>query len=74
MSGSCRNPQSEPVAQHNKTNEQHRARGVLDDLLQCEGGMSGRELEFIEDMNNKRNLTWTEPQIDWLDRIYERVC
>jgi hypothetical protein len=54
--------------------EQKRARDVLDDLLRCECGLSGRELDFIEDMDGKRNLTWTEKQIDWLDIIYERVC
>lgn len=37
--------------------EQERAEGVLDDLLKCEGGMSGRELDFIDDMDKKRNLT-----------------
>ena len=56
-----------------KMNEQNRARDVLDDLLQGEG-MSGRELDFIEDMDGKRNLHWTEKQIAWLDRIYARVC
>ena len=53
--------------------EQKRAREVLDDLLSCDGGMTGKELDFIEDMDNKRNLTWSEKQIAWLDRIYERV-
>ncbi len=53
--------------------EQDRARDVLDDLLQGEG-MSGKELDFVEDMDKKRNLFWTEPQIAWLDRIYKRVC
>ena len=54
--------------------EQQRAEAVLDDLLRCEGGLSGSEIDFIEDMDGKRNLMWTEKQIDWLDRIYERVC
>lgn len=53
--------------------EQDRLRAVLNDLLACEGGLSGRELEFIEDMDTKRNLVWTEKQIEWLDIIYERV-
>ena len=54
--------------------EQNRAKDVLDDLLKCEGGMSGKELSFIEDMDGKRNLHWSEKQIAWLDRIYGRVC
>jgi hypothetical protein len=55
-------------------NEQDRARDVLDDLLKCEGGMTGKELDFIEDMDKKRNIVWSEKQIGWLDRIYKRVC
>ena len=74
MGGSCRNPRNEPIAQHNKDSEQQRAKDVLDDLLKSEGGMSGKELDFIEDMDKKRTFTWTEKQIDWLDRIYGRVC
>lgn len=54
--------------------EQDRARDVLDDLLGCDGGMSGGELDFIGDMDDKRNLIWTELQIAWLDKIYGRVC
>lgn len=54
--------------------EQNRAEGVLDDLLGIDRGMTGRELDFIEDMNNKRNTEWSDPQIAWLDKIYERVC
>lgn len=44
--------------------EQERAEEVLDDLLKCEGGLSGTELDFIEVMNAKRNLTWRSQQID----------
>ena len=55
-------------------NEQERAREVLNDLLTCDGGMSGKELDFVEDMNKKRNQNWSEKQIDWLDIIYGRVC
>jgi len=54
--------------------EQRRARGVLDDLLKCEGGLSAREIEFLDDMDGKRNLVWSDKQIEWLDIIYERVC
>lgn len=54
--------------------EQDRLREVLDDLLACEGGLSVREMEFIEDMDGKRNLVWTEKQMDWLDMICQRVC
>ncbi len=56
------------------TDHQDRARGVLDDLLECEGGLSGKEMDFIEDMDKKRGCIWTDKQIEWLDLIYERVC
>ena len=36
--------------------------------------MSGKELDFIENMDKKRNLWWSEKQVDWLDKIYERIC
>ena len=55
-------------------NEQERAWDVLDDILKSDSGMSAKEMDFVEDMDNKRNLTWTEPQIAWLDRIYTKVC
>jgi len=54
--------------------EQERAKDVLDELLQCESGMSGRELDFIEDMDKKHKFTWSEKQIAWLDKVYTRVC
>ncbi len=54
--------------------EHDQAMDVLDDLLQCDRGLSCREMEFIEDMDKKRDLEWTEKQIDWLDQIYTKVC
>lgn len=57
------------------SSEEHkRAEGVLDDLLACEGGLRSKELDFIEDMDGKRNLNWTVKQVKWLDGIYVRVC
>jgi len=56
------------------TEEQVRARAVLDDLLDCDEGLRNKEISFIEDMDSKRYLNWTKKQIDWLDRIYKRVC
>lgn len=54
--------------------EQERAEGVLDDILQSESGMSAKEMDFVEDMDKKRNLRWTPKQIKWLDDIYTKVC
>lgn len=53
--------------------EQNRARQVLDELLEVEGGMSGKELDFIENMDSQRERDWSEKQIKWLDDIWERV-
>lgn len=52
--------------------EQVRAREVLDDLLKIESGLNPKELDFIEDMDGKRDRIWTEKQIQWLDDITYR--
>ena len=54
--------------------EQERAEDVLDDLMQFPDGMRVGELEFIEDMDKRRNLTWSPGQIARLNRIHRRVC
>ena len=54
--------------------EQTRARSVLDDLLECDEGLGGTEIEFINDMNGLRHVDWSPAQIAWLDKIYGRVC
>ena len=55
-------------------NEHERAEGVLNDILQSDSGMSAKEMDFVEDMDRKRNLDWSVKQIAWLDRIYGKVC
>lgn len=54
--------------------EQIRARAVLSDLLDCNEGLSAREIDFLDDINNKQGFIWTEKQIAWLDKIFDRVC
>lgn len=54
--------------------EQTRARDVLTDLLECDEGLSAREIEFLDDMDRKREFEWSPKQIKWLDDIYGRVC
>lgn len=46
---------------------------ALDQLLRAEGGMSGRELDFIEDLDDMRNRQLTEKQAAWLERIADKV-
>ncbi len=54
--------------------QQDQAEEVLDELLQCESGMTGWELDFIESMDKQRGREWSEIQINKLHTIYERVC
>lgn len=54
--------------------EQTRARSVLNDLLGCDEGLGGTEIEFIEDMDELQHVNWSPKQIAWLDKIYERIC
>lgn len=53
--------------------EQERARDVLDELLQCESGLSEAEVNYIESMHNGRGVDWTKKQIAWLDKIYLKM-
>lgn len=54
--------------------EQTRARDVLTDLLECDEGLSAREITFLDDMDHKRGFEWSPKQVKWLDDIYGRVC
>lgn len=48
---------------------------LLDDLLNVDGGMSGKECDFIDDLDQTyRGRNLTERQADWLRAIHERVC
>lgn len=53
----------------------HDEASILDALLELEGGLSGRELDFIEDINEYRvlNIKLTEKQSDWLKLIGNRL-
>lgn len=47
---------------------------LLDDLLATDSGLSGREIDFLDDLDQRwRNRDLSEPQNDWLQRIGERV-
>lgn len=41
-------------------------KSILDDLLEVEVGMSGREIDFIKSMDEHRDREITERQHDWL--------
>jgi len=44
-------------------------------LLEAERGLSAREVEFIESLDeDKRDRDLTERQRDWLEAIWDRVC
>ena len=47
---------------------------VLDDLLAVDAGLSGREIDFITDLDDHwRDRSLSDKQCDWLDAIAERV-
>lgn len=62
------------AAEDKNMSEQTRARDMLNDLLECDEGLSASDIDFIESMNEKRQFEWSAPQVKWLDDIYERVC
>lgn len=48
---------------------------MLDETMDAESGLSERELEFLEDLdNNYRDRDLTGPQSRWLASIASRVC
>lgn len=51
-----------------------REEAQLDDLLECESGLSSWEMDFIEDADNKRELTLTYRQSDKPSQIWEKLC
>ncbi|MFH1417296.1 MAG: hypothetical protein ABII12_03305 [Planctomycetota bacterium] len=48
---------------------------MLDEILATESGMTGREMDFIEDMDARwRTRALSEKQADWLIAIWTKVC
>jgi len=50
------------------------AAGELDDLLGVESGLTGWEVEFVEDLHKRRGRRFSRRQIDKLHQIWDRVC
>lgn len=49
--------------------------GMLEELIEADHGLSGRELDFIEDLDHhNRERELTDPQSEWLRVIWARVC
>lgn len=47
---------------------------LLDDILAVDRGLTGREIDFLDDLDqNWRDRDLSERQDDWLQRIGERV-
>jgi hypothetical protein len=46
---------------------------MLDECLDAEQGLSGWELDFIEDMDKKRNITLSDKQHAKLREIVEKL-
>ena len=50
------------------------SQSILDGLLSHESErMTDREIEFIEDLNKKRDRSLSPRQKEWLDRIWRKV-
>lgn len=47
---------------------------MLDELLERESGLSAWELDFICDLDKRRDRPLTERQADKLLQIWERLC
>jgi len=48
-------------------------RDMLDEVCDAESGLSSREIEFIQSLT-EWDGAFTDPQKDWLQKIYDRVC
>lgn len=46
---------------------------LLDDLLDAESGLHGREIDFIDSLDRSRNIELSVKQEAWLRRIADRV-
>lgn len=54
------------------TEEQERARQVLDEILQTEAYLYDSEKDFIESMDKLRDHNWSLDQLTWLGTIHLR--
>ena len=47
--------------------------GLLDELLELESGLSGKEMDFLEGLDRKwRERELTDKQSEWLEALGER--
>ena len=47
---------------------------MLDEVLEVEEGLSGREIDFLDSLDNGwRGRDLTEKQAEWLNKIWERT-
>ena len=46
---------------------------MLNELLEVESGLTGWEMDFIEDLDRQRSRTLSERQREKLDQIWVRV-
>jgi len=54
--------------------DQDKAREMLDDLLEIDDGLSSWAVNFIDDMDRKRHLDWTENQIEKIAELHNKHC
>ena len=79
MSGSCRNPNQEPMSQFNKrvygTFEKQFSPKVLVEHIDSFGkGLNEWEVKFIADLIDNPPETYSEKQVKIINRIYDEKC
>jgi hypothetical protein len=47
---------------------------MLEELLDKESGLSGTEIDFLDDLSGDTGRSLSQKQADWLELIYNRVC
>jgi len=45
---------------------------MLDDLLNVESGLTGKDMDFIESLDKQRDQILSGKQINWLEDLTER--
>jgi len=46
---------------------------MLDELLEVEEGLSNREIDFLDSLNNEWRGRMSGKQADWLEKIWNRI-
>jgi len=53
--------------------ETKKLREIVGELLQLDEGLTGREIDFLEDVNDNWGGNFTDGQARWIATIYDRA-